>query len=66
MVSGLRLFNFRFISDELKSDPSLNHAHIRRFENYQLAEASKRRDEIKLIDKQMTKITKNIAQNFDI
>lgn len=53
-------------SGDLKNDPCVKNVHIRRFEDYQMAEVSKRCDEIKIIDKEMTKIKKHISENVDI
>lgn len=55
-----------FFSGDLNNDPSHNNVHIRRFEDYQIAELSKRRNEVKVIDKEMTKIKRHIVESLDI
>lgn len=65
VVSG-QVFEIAIFSGDLNNDPSRNNVHIRRFEDYQMAEVLKRRDEINVIDKKMTNIKKHIVNKLDI
>lgn len=62
--------NFSNISFELllaevtRENPTINQVNFRRFEDYQLAETSKRLEEIEVIDKKMQEIREQARESL--